>query len=158
MPIKKINQNGIGLVETILALGISVVVITALVSLAVYTLRSSQESKFLLEGSKLAAEQIELIRVVKDKQTFWDDYKTLLAICLGSSAKCHVNTNNDGFDAGEEELGVSNLSKVTRYFYFVYPNSPDENIIRVTSVVTWEVGPNTKSTTIVTDISNWKNQ
>jgi len=159
MSIKYIrNEKGIGLVETILALGIAVVVITSLVSLAVYTLRSSQQSKFLLEGSKLAAEQIELLRVVKDKEPSWDQYKSDLVGCVGTSAKCHVNSAIDGVLSNEENLPVSNSSQVTRYFYIQYPNLPDQNIIRVTSIVTWEVGPSTKTTSIITDITNWKNQ
>jgi len=161
MPIKKIGQKGIGLVETILALGIAVVVITALVSLAVYTLRSSQESKFLLEGSKLAAEQVETLRVLKDQKATWSEYTSLFTACMGSTATCFVDLDAVSPDPqvviGKEIINVSNASTVTRHFYIT--DVSDTNVVRVTSVVEWEVGPPpAKSTTIVTDITNWKNQ
>lgn len=62
----KPNQEGIGLVETIVALGLGVVVLTALVSLSVFTLRTSTRGKLMLEGSKRANEQLELVRAYRD--------------------------------------------------------------------------------------------
>ena len=49
--IKTNSQKGFTLVEVVAALGISALVITALISLSISTLRISLDSKLLLEGN-----------------------------------------------------------------------------------------------------------
>lgn len=143
------NNKGIGLVETILALGIAVVVITALVSLAVYTLRSSQQSKYLLEGSKLATEHVELLRLYKDNAG-WSTFTGAVGACTGAT---HCST--DGIDVVNTPatIQLSNNTSVQRYFTV---DLSVTNVVRVTSIVEWQVGPDTKTTTIITDITNWR--
>ena len=67
------DKRGIGLIEVIAALAIAVIVITALVSMAIFTLRSSLESKLLLESTKQANVELELIRALRDSYPYWDD-------------------------------------------------------------------------------------
>ena len=150
------NQNGIGLVETILALGIAIVVITALVSLAVYTLRSSQQSKYLLEGSKLASEQVELVRLGKDASATWLDFYNLMNTC--SSKDCTADGTgaiNDNPAPTDKQITLSNGANVDRFFRATII---DNNTVRITSTVQWKVGPSVKKTTVVTDITNWRNR
>lgn len=143
------NNNGIGLVETILALGIAVVVITALVSLAVYTLRSSQQSKYLLEGSKLATEHVELLRLYKDSAG-WSTFTSDVGACTGAT---HCSTDGTSVINTPDTITLSNSASVQRYFTVT---TPATNVIRVTSIVEWQVGPDIKKTTIITDITNWR--
>ena len=143
------NNKGIGLVETILALGIAVVVITALVSLAVYTLRSSQQSKYLLEGSKLATEHVELLRLYKDS-TAWTTFTGAVGACTGAT---HCSTDGSAVVNAPATITLSNNASVQRYFTVT---TPATNVVRVTSIVEWQVGPDIKKTTIITDISNWR--
>jgi Tfp pilus assembly protein PilV len=142
------KSKGIGLVETILALGIAVVVITALVSLAVYTLRSSQQSKYLLEGSKLAAEHVELLRIYKDSGINWTDFVNAVSGC---TTPC--STDGSAVASNPATITLSNSATVQRYFTV---DTSVVGVVRVTSVVEWPVGPVTKKTTVITDITNWR--
>lgn len=151
MPIAKINNKGIGLVEVILSLGIAVIVITSLVSLAVFTLRASQQSRYLLEGSKLASEEIELVRTFKDKSSTWIEFRSAIGSC-SSSAPCHINSGGTGKNNGAEHIDF-----MDRYFYAVQGSS--DQIYTITAVVEWRFGAGAnKKTVIVSEVSNWRNK
>jgi Tfp pilus assembly protein PilV len=151
MPIKKLTNKGIGLVEVILSLGIAVIVITSLVSLAVFTLRSSQQSRYLLEGSKLASEEIELVRTFKDKSNTWSDFRTAINGCTIASP-CYINSGGTGKVNGKEGIDF-----MDRYFYAV--QGATDQIYTITAVVEWRFGAGAnKKTVIVSEVSNWRNK
>ncbi len=166
MSIKHLDAKGIGLIETITALGIAVVVITALVSLAVFTLRSSQTSKYLLEGSKLANEELELVRVAKETSTSWVSFLIDLQACDDSAADtCYIDTTSDvPIKAGIETLDPNPAVGLRRSFRAYDPtaanpaNSIDttDQIVRIEVRVMWNVGNDTKGAYSYTDISNWR--
>lgn len=168
MSIKKLlkNQTGIGLVETILAIGIAVIVITSLVSLAVFTLRSSQQSKYLLEGSKLANQQLELVRAYRETVT-WTEFFTALRSC--DTADCWVSVDNSSgppatfivHAAAQEDLGVPAVSLV-RYFRASNPDgtvlsdSSIDSIVRISVTVHWRIGGSDRYAHTYTDLTNWQ--
>ncbi|MEN9389802.1 MAG: hypothetical protein RLY61_886 [Candidatus Parcubacteria bacterium] len=147
----RINSKGIGLVEVILSLGIAVIVITSLVSLAVFTLRASQQSRYLLEGSKLASEEIELVRTFKDNSTTWSAFRTAINGCT-SSSPCYINSGGTGRTGGKEGIDF-----MDRYFYAAQGAS--DQIYTITAVVEWRFGAGAdKKTVIVSEVSNWRNK
>lgn len=151
MPIAKLNNKGIGLVEVILSLGIAVIVITSLVSLAVFTLRASQQSRYLLEGSKLASEEIELVRTFKDKSTTWNAFSTAISGCTIANP-CYINSGGTGKVNGKEGIDF-----MDRYFYATQGAS--DQIYTITAVVEWRFGAGAdKRTVIVSEVSNWRNR
>lgn len=153
MSIRRLNNRGIGLIEVILSLGIAVVVITALVSLAVFTLRASQQSRYLLEGSKLASEEIELVRTLKDKSTTWSDFQSEISGCIGTAQRCHINSNGTNASNGAETID----SFMDRYFYAV--QGATDQIYTITAIVEWRFGTGAdKKTIIVSEVSNWRNK
>lgn len=155
MPIKRINNKGIGLVEVILSLGIAVIVITSLVSLAVFTLRASQQSRYLLEGSKLASEEIELVRTLKDKSTSWSDFQSKISGCIGSGQRCHINSTGTNTSNVHETID----GFMDRYFYVVPVVGSNDQIYTITAVVEWRFGAGAdKRTVIVSEVSNWRNR
>ena len=168
MPIRKtaLNDKGIGLVETILAIGIAVIVITSLVSLAVFTLRSSQQSKYLLEGSKLANQQLELVRAYRETVS-WTTFFTALRAC--DTADCWIQVDNSSGPpatitlqpGAQEDLGVPAVSLV-RYFRATnqdgtpLSDSTIDNIVRISVTVEWQIGGNQRYAHTYTDLTNWQ--
>jgi Tfp pilus assembly protein PilV len=150
------NQKGIGLVEVIAALGISFVVITSLVSLSIYTLRTSQNSKLLLKGTQKAQQEIELVRAYRDSVGSWETGFITTMIAEDCVSECHMETiplapSSGGID--EDEL--------TWYFTATDPSDGGElqltdQVARISVFVEWTVGTQTKSTRIYTDLTNWE--
>lgn len=158
------NQKGIGLIEVIAALSVSVVVITALVSLSVFTLRSSLSSKLLLEGTKLSSGEMELVRAVRDASLKWSDSSGSLGFVnsvMPCSSQCYVNASDLSIVEGAQTIGTGNMA-VKRFFSVTDANGGGAvglgtSIVRVSVTAQW--GPGfTKSTSLYTDLTNWKNK
>ena len=160
MHIKKLTENGIGLVEVILALGISIIVITALVSLSIYTLRSSLNSKLLLNGTKLANAEVEMVRGYRDTvgwATFASDMQNCSSTCYFSSA----NTLVFGTDGIETVSNGNPAEDIARYFVALdgITNgvvTGTTTIIRINVITSWTVGGVAKYARVSTDLSNWR--
>ena len=158
----KLNQKGIGLVETVAALGVAVVVITSLVSLALFTLRSSINSKLFLEGTKMANEEIELVRAYRDSSGMtWSGnpgFIVNMGPCFGALAKCFVNTSGNPLtiSASEETFNSGQPTELKRFFRLSYPVSGNTNLVRVEVEASWKVGSITKYAHNYTELANWK--
>jgi Tfp pilus assembly protein PilV len=154
--IKRIfNEKGIGLVETIVALGVSIVVLTSLVSLSLYTLRSSQQSRYMLEASKLATEELERVRAVRDSSAVWSTFRTSMLSCT-TSLPCRVSTSLAVVSAGSSPYTDPENSNYGRYFT-VSETPSGSNILRIAVTVTYTIGGQTKYIRNYTDLTNWRN-
>ena len=165
----KHNQKGIGLVEVIAAFGITIVVLTSLVSLALYTMRSSLSSKLLLEGTKIANREAELVRAYRDSPTrTWTQFLTALGpapsgsncICTtypNCTNQCSMTTSGGSINSSSSNEIIDGQT-VTRQFYVVRDSNDPNNIIRVYITVSWTIGPRAVTTHIYTDLSNWQNK
>lgn len=163
------SEDGIGLIETIAALGLAIVVITSLVSLSVYTLRSSSRGKLLLRGSKSANEQLELVRAYRDSRS-WDVFVNAVnASGCANNGDCYMSVDNSYnlvINSGvfTEEAGtVNELSysfSVTDPVQEAGDNtniiSTTDPVLRINIEVTWMVGNDAQSSHIFTDVSNWR--
>lgn len=186
--IKKIlnNQKGIGLIEVIAALGIATIVITALVSMAIFTLRSSLESKLLLESTKQANVEIELIRALRDKSAFWDDPDGLdgfwdeISTCqytppatlptgydpcvdITSTLRCRINTSpilsaENAVKLYPPSATATDPDKIEVFFVVKSLDAPANQNIRASVYACWNVSGNIKSTSVHTDFTNWQNK
>lgn len=157
---KKIKyQKGIALVEVIAALGVAIISITALVSLSISTLRTSLDSKLLLEGSKVANREIELVRAYRDQPTItWEDF----IIDVRDCAPCSMNVSGDlTVIEGVSKENEGQVEEIVRQFTAtnvdgtsIGTDTPD--IVRISVSATWEIGGKTKGAYIYTDLSNWR--
>ena len=167
MNIKNIykSEKGIGLVETILALGIAIIVITALVSLALFTLRSSQQSKYLLEGSKLANQELEVVRAYRESVP-WGTFYASMRSC--DTSDCYINVTYGppttySVATGTEDLGVSAVN-LNRYIRVTKPDGSAledatvESVVKVSVTVQWTIGAQQRYAHTYTHISNWQGQ
>ncbi len=156
---KSINQSGIGLIEVIASFTITVIVITSLVSLALYSVRSSLNSKLLLEGTKIATREIERVRGFRDSSISWQAFLTGVSSCTCASApcalKCYIDPSTLQPISGESLEMIDN-QRVTRYFNVTSDASDPNNIVRISVYVLWSIGGQGKSTHVYTDLTNWQ--
>jgi hypothetical protein len=156
------KQSGIGLIETLLALGVGIIVITAMVSLAVFTLRASIQNKLTLAGTQLANQEIELIRAFRDSQS-WSEFIEDIDGTTGTD--CFVDENPGGpcymvglnMVPGELIIDEGKPTELKKSFTITDQDPPgDESLVRVAVSVTWKIGSDTKSTHNYTELSNWR--
>jgi len=162
------NQLGIGLVETVIALGVGVIVITALVSLSVFTLRSSIRGKLLFQGSKLANEQLELVRAYRDGASSWGETGGFVDAIDGCSAAtpCYMSVSGSTISVVAGVLIVDpGLPTQTQLSFYVTDEPPGngtveftDDILRVRVRVSWRVSDQIKESFIYSDVSNWRDQ
>lgn len=153
-------QDGIALVEVIAALGVAVLAITALVSLSISTLRTSLNSKLLLEGSKIANREIELVRAYRDTEgRSWADFIGAIEPSCTGTNQCHIDVSvlNVVPSPGSQGSGIETVT------YFFTVSNPDGGnitvstpIVRISVTANWIIGDDTKSAYIYTDLSNWR--
>ncbi len=152
----RFNQKGIGLVEVIAALGISVVVITSLLSLTLFSLRTSLQSTLLMEATKAANKQMELLRAFRDTRESWNDF---LAIknCTPSPTEhpCRINPISLSL---EEESYKTNLSGTEITVSIFATADPGDTLVHARVRAHWRIGGQDKYTYVYTDFTNWQNK
>ena len=153
------REKGIALVEVILALGVSIIVITSLVSLSLYTLRASLQSKLLLQATNLSKEELERIRAYRDLAAVWTtNFLTPLTPCATSN--CYIDDSLVLHTSQSDVKNPSTPLQLTRYFRISDPIdgtiNGNENLIRVSVTVNWKVGTQDKNVFIYSDFSNWR--
>jgi len=155
------NNNGIGLIEVIASIGLATVVVTSLVSLSIFTLRTSLKSKLLVEGSNFARRELELVRAYRDSKS-WSTFVTVMNACTSSTKTplCNItidsttgvlSVNTNGPNPKVEAMSVEDVS----IGFYVLPQ-PDQNVIKVNVVSQWKEGDQIKNTTLRGDFTNWQ--
>lgn len=161
------DERGIGLVEVLASLTISVIVIVSLVSLAIFTLRSSLESKLLLQGSRNANRELELIRAYRDGATEWHNvgntgFVDLMMTCPNATNGCCINYSGSSLQvvAATNSACTDSVEGVHRYFYATNPDASalttTSQEVRVSVVVEWTIGGKQKAARLYTDLTNWE--
>ena len=160
MPIRRLNQKGIGLIETLLALGVAIIIITSMVSLAIFTVRASLQNKLLLSGTQLANQEIELVRAFRDSNT-WEDFIDELDGTNGLNCftgDCHMtNTGILSVNAGEQILNGGTVEEIKKKFMLTDING-DQTLIRIAVTVSWQIGTDVKYAHNYTELSDWRSQ
>lgn len=149
------NQSGIGLVETLLAIGVAIIVITSMVSLALFTLRASLTNKLALAGTQRANQEIEQVRAYRDSNA-WNDFLSGVnggtgPDCFGLD--CHME---NGVPAPDIKTEGSGNTALNRSFRLTDVNG-DSSLIGVSVTVSWQIGQDNKATHNYTEFSNWRN-
>ncbi len=166
------NQKGIGLVETVVALGVTVVVLTALVSLAVSTLRTSNLSKLKLRSSKFANSELELVRACRDAHQSWNAFLSTLSDNNCDSQGCYISVVGDGqLCATGSDLGVvadadgkvyDQGGPLELWVGFTVADSSDgsidlnDEIVRVTVWTRSDTGGVVSENFIYSDLTDWR--
>lgn len=158
MNVKKLNQKGIGLIETLLAVGVGIIVITSMVALAVFTVRASLQSQLTLKGSQLASQEIELVRAYRDTRT-WSEFLTGMNSCF--TGDCYMsNVGSVAVASGQYSEGLG-AKEITRYFTLTNLTGGaivDAELVRVNVTVQWQIGDDIKTAHNYTELSNWRDR
>lgn len=164
--LKITKQFGIGLVEVIAALGLSIIVLTSLISLSLFTVRSSLQSKLMLEGTKLANREIELVRALRDSSDEWENgsngFLNEVMVCIAGSP-CYMNAATLSVISGSNVINAGTPEELEIFFIAYDPNDEtdleitDEEV-RVAVTVRWTVGGEDKYARLYTDLTNWANK
>jgi flagellar basal body-associated protein FliL len=154
------RQAGIGLIEVIAALAISIVVITALVSLSLFVLRSSKQSSSLQEATNEANEQMELLRAYRDAST-WADFTSNAGIGdCGGDDYCYMSIPLAVDNLSAEEQVPTLDNRVVTYFTATDASggsvSEEDNIVSIEVVSFWNIAGQNKTTSLYTNFSNWR--
>jgi len=150
------KQSGIGLIETLLALGVGIIVITSMVSLAVFTLRASVQNKLSLASTQLANQEIELVRANRDAQS-WEDFVD--GIDGTSGPDCFNGTCymvGTSIFSGQLVTDAGKPTELIKSFTVTDESGGSQELIRVAVTITWKIGGDTKSTNNYTELSNWR--
>jgi len=145
----KLNNQGIGLIETLLAIVFSISLILALVTLTNFNIRNSilvdENQKAINSANKL----IESLRALKD--TSFSAFLT------------QVSTANDcvnvicTVDNDKIIPATVDLERVSPYSYFKV-EVVSTNEIKINTTTEWKIGSKSFSSPLSTTFSNWRSR
>lgn len=161
--LKNHSQKGIGLIEIIGALGLSTVVIVAVATLSIKTLKTSVEGKMQLQVTKIANRELENVRAIRETSPAWqngvDGFLDKVSACIrtggSTSQKCSIDPASLAVSNSPATSGTG-VDAITRYFYVTYPNSGNTNLVRVSVDVSYISGSTNKTTHTYTEFTNWR--
>jgi len=154
---RDINEKGLGLVEVVVAMGVAMIVITAMISLAIFTLKATTQSKGLLEATRQANKQMEKLRAYRDNYVAtqgWEDFYNLLTVAPNCSTNCSSNRVcyiDDNFVFHDDD----NPNPAPTSCFYATSVSENNNVLNVVTVATWRIGGETKSAYSYSRLSNW---
>jgi len=146
---KKINLNnqGIGLIETILAVFFSIFLIIALVTLTNFNIRNStlvgENQRAINSANKL----VEEIRVVKDVN--------FAAFVTKVSTECVNNICDIDPSSNSVIPATVDLNAVSPYSYFKAEKISNDEV-RINVTTEWKIGTQTYSSPLSTIFTNWR--
>jgi Tfp pilus assembly protein PilV len=160
LEIIEVNQRGIGLVETMLALGIGLIIITSMVSLSIFTLRASLQNKLAFNGTQSVNQQVELVRAYRDSLDTWGEFVQSLDGTLGLNcftSDCHMNESGVLTVLSGQLVSFSGTPEEMRKSFRVSDQSGGaKTLLRISATASWRVGAATKYANNYTELSDWR--
>lgn len=164
---KKNSQSGLGLVEVLLAFGISIIIITAIVSLSTFVLRTSSSSSRMMQGTRLMSRELELVRATRDKYVnqdgiSWASFMSVISPCKaietnGTACGSHACTINI------QTLEVTNVAGSSDSITYCFGSRPvvvggqtATDKVDIITVATWTVGGQRKYVHGYTRLARWE--
>ncbi len=154
------DEGGLGLVEVIVAMGVAMIVITAMVSLAIFTLKTTTQSKGLLESTRQANKQMEKLRVYRDTYVIsqsWEDFYNSLIDGLGNSY-CSTNCSSGYVCYIDDNFvfhGVNDPPIPLPSCFYATVVSGNGNVLNIVTVAPWQIGGVTKAAYNYSRLANW---
>lgn len=132
--------SGQSLVESVVTLGVVILLVTGLVVGTTSALKYAQSSRARSTATQYAAEGLELAR--KERDSGWSSFARNGSFCVDTS----------GVIPSDPCVALEN--KYSRTVTYIYDDIAESVI--VTSVVSWAEGEETKEISLQTTLTNWK--
>lgn len=132
--------SGQSLVESVVTLGVVILLVTGLVVGTTSALKYAQSSRARSTATQYASEGLELAR--KERDSGWSSFARNGSFCVDATGII----SSDPCEALEDKY-----SRTVTYIY----NEIVQSVI-VTSVVSWAEGDGTKEISLQTTFTNWK--
>lgn len=148
------SEKGQGLVETLLAVSVAIIVVTSLISLGVFALRNSRQASYTAQATQIAQRQLEYARAYRDvSTTTWATFDGLRTSC---ATACYF-TGVIAPTAGSDSTSVSPFTYSVKFYCAPSQTcSSTTGVIRADAVVTWTIGGKTQTIYNTTDFTNWR--
>lgn len=166
---KNNNNKGFTLIEILLAFGVAVIVTVGMISLGISATRASVTNKAAGESAKVAQQEIERLKLLRDTAPGWEDFVSRVSACFASEEgynPCHLEPSEAGtsYDVkpGAGTVNPSTAFKVDHSFWVSGPGGgkllETDFYAKVSETASWQVGSSEKAFTIETALSNWRLQ
>ena len=138
------SERGQSMVEVVVAVGLILAAMTALLSLGVVSLRGASFGISKIKATRLANEELELVRAYRDT-VGWAGFVLDLGEC-GSG--CHIASDLTAVTSGTEPVAES----FTRCFTVVAEGGSK---MRITAVVNWTDQSGERDVTLSSVLADW---
>jgi|GEM_PF-4832399 Tfp pilus assembly protein PilV len=150
LPVQIKAAKGYALVEILLAFGLSTVVVLAMVSLAVSTIRAGTTNRAYAEAGKMAQSQAERLKLLHDT-TAWPQFLASMTACT-SGHPCYIDRDLTIY-TGTNSISMGYFS-ITYFFTTTAAATAQEFTYRVET--SWAIADVPKTYRIEGLVSNWR--
>lgn len=140
------NNRGIGLVESLIAITLAIILIVSLLTLTNFNIRNTLLVTENQDAINNANQLLENLRSVKDIN--FSEFISKLEICI--SSPCVYNSGNI-------TSIQSNADNPSPFSYFKSRKISD-NEVEITIITEWKVGNSKFSSPLQTIFTNWRNK
>lgn len=149
---KRINNKGIGLVETLLAVVFAVSLIVSLVTLANFNIRTALINTETQRSISSANQLIELLRSKKDTN-FSNFYNFVAGSCVNNF--CFVDSSSGDITVGNP-TPLNGGNPVSVFKVELSTTDPEE--IKINIITKWKISNKDFSSPISTVFTNWRSR
>lgn len=153
----RILRSAFSLIETIIAITVIALVITASATLTQGSLRISRTTMSQLIATHLAEQGLEIVRNVRDSNWLqnrkWRDQFATPGMYIISSGGTPYHMELISSDAAAESISLTKSEKFHRYLDVT--DLPDGSV-RIVSTVTYSDNTGPKKTALTMELTNWK--
>lgn len=149
----KAHYKGQTLIETVIALAVVLILVAALLSLSVASVRSATLSRNKTVATQLAYQQADLTRNLRDSQTLYNwNWTAFTGAFNGANCAASCYVNGSTFSSGTTTATVGSTT------FTIYLKGPTATAAQLsyTVYVTWSdsMGPHTESISSI--LTPWK--
>lgn len=165
------KQKGYALLEILLALAIAVIIIVAMVSLGVSTVRAVSSNRYYAEAGRIAQRETDRLKLLRDSNIWSGSGSFTEKISNGDCVntlteikKCYLTISGSpsvlSVNSGENTINIGNISTnlPVTYSFSINELLSSPNKASYTVRVLWIIGGVSKSYKIEGILTDWREQ